>query len=355
MKILPSVAFSDFSGSAGNVTARKVGNNTYLSTRTKHSKKKSTSQADKRCRFSDTTRGYSKITEEHRQSWRSLASKLGTYATSTGYKTMTGHNLFVAINSYRKICGKPQLETAPPKIEPSYYIDFKDIWVSPERILITGIVKSWNPNDVLYIEMYPSISRAETNCWDKTAIVAIKPYDNWGDIDITKEYLDKFKSPLRIGQRVSIKVCWLDSECGYLKWYTMLGYQSREKSQIQGLNYYPRAMITPDQVINNSSSIYESFDYEISPGSKIASNDIIAKRTQGANGGCEFEHNGLISVFDFERTYQYARGTEEQKYIICCMEVLVQNQNDTKKIKLSSRAGIFRPHFETFGTYYITK
>ena len=67
MKLLPSVAFNDFSGSAGNVTARKVGDKTYLSSRTKHSRKKTPCQAAMRCQFTDTVRGYSSITEEQRQ------------------------------------------------------------------------------------------------------------------------------------------------------------------------------------------------------------------------------------------------------------------------------------------------
>jgi hypothetical protein len=73
MKLLPSIGFSDFSGSAGNVTARKSGAKTYLSTRTKHSRKKTTYQAATRCRFSDTVRGYAKISEDQRRGWISLA------------------------------------------------------------------------------------------------------------------------------------------------------------------------------------------------------------------------------------------------------------------------------------------
>lgn len=355
MKILPSVAFSDFSGSAGNVTARKVGENTYLSTRTKHSKSKTPSQAEKRCRFSDTTRGYSLITEEQRLSWCTLASKLGTFTTSTGPTNMTGHNLFVAINSYRNICGKPQLDNAPSYLRPSEYIALNDLWLTPDRIIFTGIQQSVNPNDVLLIEMYPAQSPAETRCWNKTVIVAVKPYGDWGDIDITKEFLEKFGTPLKIGQLVFIKLCWLDSECGYLKWFTLISNNVRESSILHNSVYYPRAVVTTNNIVKNDFSLTENFDYEISPGSKVASNDITAKRIQGSSAGCEFEQSGLLSVFDFERTFQFARATEEYDYLIQCLEVLIQNNTTYKKINLSCRSGIFKPHFETFGTYYITK
>ncbi|MDZ4059093.1 MAG: hypothetical protein U1D64_03515, partial [Bacteroidales bacterium] len=202
MKILPSIAFNDFSGSAGNVTARKTGDNTYLSTRTKHSKKKTTYQAATRCRFTDTTRGYSKITEEQRQGWISLAKNLGTYHTSTGKDSITGHNLFVAINSYRKICGKPKTVIAPSHLIPSDYIRLDDWWLSPEHIVFTGLGERANKNEVLYVEMYPAQSPAESRCWDKTVLVAIIPTTDWGDIDLTRAFIEKFGSPLTIGQKV---------------------------------------------------------------------------------------------------------------------------------------------------------
>lgn len=355
MKTRPSIAFDSFSGSAGNVTVRKVGDKTYLSSRVKHSKVKTPSQAHTRCRFSDTTRGYSKITEEQRRGWISLAQSLGTYSTSTGSVSMTGHNLFVAINSYRKICGKPQRDSAPDVLKPSHYIALDDLWLTPEHIVFTGLRQSSNPDNVLLFEMYPAASPAECRAWNKTVIVTVKPSTDWGDVDISREVISKFGKPLTIGQKVFIKVCWIDSECGYLKWYTMLGMEVREESQMHREDYVPRAAVTVNDLIDNEHSQAESFDYEMSPGSKLASNDITAKRTSGWSAGCEFQHTGLPNSFDFERSYQWGRATEEYGYFIQCIEVLIQNSNFYKRINLSSRAGIFRQHFETFGTYYVTR
>ena len=170
MKLLPSIGFSDFSGSAGNVTARKSGAKTYLSTRTKHSRKKTTYQAATRCRFSVTVRGYAKISEDQRRGWISLARGTGT--------NITGHNLYVAINTYRKICGKPQCADAPATLKPSDYINMNDdfdMWLSPERVFITGVIPSENPDDALLIEMYAAQSAGEASAWNLSLIHISEP------------------------------------------------------------------------------------------------------------------------------------------------------------------------------------
>ena len=62
MKLLPFHGLNDFSGSAGNVTARKTGDKTVLSTNQTF-QEENASQATTRCRFSDTIRAYSRITK----------------------------------------------------------------------------------------------------------------------------------------------------------------------------------------------------------------------------------------------------------------------------------------------------
>jgi len=358
MKILPSIAFSDFSGSAGNVTARKVGDKTYLSSRTKHARKKTTYQAATRCRFSDTVRGYAKISEDQRRGWISLAGRLGTYSSSSGNTSITGHNLYVAINTYRKICGKPQCADAPATLKPSDYINMNDdfdMWLSPERIFITGVIPSENPDDALLIEMYAAQSAGEANAWNKTVIVAVLQETDWGDVDLTQDYLKKFITPLTIGQMIYIKMCWIDAECGYVKRFTRFYMGARETSLYNHVPFMPRARVTTEQLTpeTQDAECY-NFDYELSPVSKITSNSISAMHNKGSLG-CRFSHNGLPSAFDFDRTYQYSRGTgEKMKYMIQCTEVLIQNSKYTKTIILACRAGIFADHFETFGTYYVT-
>lgn len=350
MKILPSIAFNDFSGSAGNVTARKVGDNTYLSTRTKHSKKKTTYQATTRCQFADTVRGYSKITEEQRQGWISLAKNLGTYHTSTGKNSITGHNLFVAINSYRKICGKPQTAVAPTELKPSGYVKFDDFWLSPEHIVFTGLGERENKNEVLYIEMYPAQSPAENRCWDKTVLVAICPTTDWGDIDLTSAFLEKFSAPLTIGQKVFIKICWLDSECGYIRNYSLIAMAARETSIERNVPYFPRAKITTDQINNNNETyLIDHYDVELSSWPKINSNEIVISHEDANLSFFEFGVDEQTNLKDSGFTLQYAR--DANSYHICLTECNIQTKYDSRISFHNRTFHTFLERTEFFGTY----
>jgi len=350
MKLLPSVAFNDFSGSAGNVTARKTGDRTFLSTRTKHSKKKTTYQAATRCRFADTVRGYAEITEEQRQGWISLANNLGTYHTSTGKEySMTGHNLFVAINTYRKICGKPLSDIAPSELKPSNYIRLDDWWLTPEHIVLTGLGEKENPNDVLYVEMYVAQSPAESNCWDKTVLVAICPNTDWGDIDLTSAFLEKFGTPLKIGQKVYIKICWIDSECGYIKYYSLIGRNAQELSIERNAPYFPRAKLTIDQIYNNNEAFQiEHCDVELSSWPKINSNEIIISHDEANLSRFEINTYQQTDLKDSGVTLQYARDATSYHIILVEFDFLTKYYN---KIAIHNRSFIiFQKHTDIFGT-----
>ncbi len=351
MKLLPSIAFNDFSGSAGNVTARKTGDRTILSTRTKHSKKKTTYQASTRCRFADTTRGYSKITEELRQGWISLAKNLGTYQTSTGNTSITGHNLFVAINSYRKICGKPQTAIAPPELRPSDYIRFDDFWLSPDNIIFTGLGERENTNEVLYVEMYAAQSPAESRCWDKTTLVAICPTTDWGEIDLTRAFIEKFGTPLTIGQNVFIKICWLDSECGYIKYFTLIARSAQEGSLLRNLPLKPRIKITTDNISYNgdaNESECEYLDYELTTESKISSIDFIGYFKGEHYSPSSLNFKSISYDFGICNSLQFARADIELNHVIHFLSITVYYCG----AHFLPVSGLGVQRFESFGTYH---
>jgi hypothetical protein len=230
MKLLPSIGFSDFSALPACHRRKVALKHTFHTDKTS---RKKTSIRRQRVAVFDTVRGYAKISEDQRRGWISLAGRLGTYSSSSGNTSITGHNLYVAINTYRKICGKPQCADAPATLKPSDYINMNDdfdMWLSPERVFITGVIPSENPDDALLIEMYAAQSAGEASAWNKTVIAAVLQETDWGDVDLTQAFLKKFITPLTLGQMIYIKMCWIDAECGYVKRFTRFYMGARETS-----------------------------------------------------------------------------------------------------------------------------
>ncbi|MFA5302562.1 MAG: hypothetical protein WC395_07750 [Bacteroidales bacterium] len=353
MKLLPSIAFNDFSGSAGNVTARKVGDKTYLSSRTQHSKKKTPPQATVRCRFADTIRGFSRITEAQRQGWVSLARVFGIYYSPYGYTVISAPNLFVMANTYRKMCGRPLLADAPAEMIRSRNVVYEDLWMGPEHIVITKVEQSGDPDEVLYVEMSPAFSRGVSECANKTVFLKVCSTSDWGDIDLTDAYLKRFGTPLQIGQKVIIRMCWLNAACGFVSRYNQEAFTVRETSLFHGAVYYPRARITMDRITPLTEDVEcEFFDYELSPGSKFTSVSITLRYLTTYLYSCDIPHNGLPDAFYDEHSFQYARVTSNIEYMIESIRIRIQN-NSNKRIRFFHRDFGFRTHLETFGTYHV--
>ena len=353
MKLLPSIAFNDFSGSAGNVTARKTGDKTVLSTRTKHSRKKTPPQATTRCRFSDTIRAYSRITEDQRQGWVLLARVFGIYYSPYGYTVISAPNLFVMANTYRKMCGRPLLADAPFEMIRSRQVAYDDLWLDPEHILLTKVEQSADPDEVLYVEMSPVFSPGVSECSNKTVFLKACSTTDWGDVDLTEAYLKRFGTPLKLGQKVIIKMCWLNAECGFVSRCNQDVYKVRGTSQYHGAVYYPRAQVTMEQITPLTEHVEcEGFDYELSPGSKFTSNSVTLRYLNLHLLSCDIPHNGLPNAFYDEQSFQYARVTSSIDYLIQSIWIRIQNST-YKRIRFGHTTFSLRMQLETFGTYYV--
>ena len=202
--------------------------------------------------------------------------------------------------------------------------------------------------------MYPAQSPAESRCWDKTVLVAICPTTDWGEIDISRAFIEKFGSPLTIGQKVFIKICWLDSECGYIKYYTLIVRTAREASFVLNKPFIPRAKITIDQLNYNKEAFrIERFDFELSPSPKLTSNEITISHDQEVL----IVHFGIdtpeqMDVMDIGHSFQYARDTSAYQVIMVELQILTETY---KRIEIYSRSIMyFQKRTEIFGTYFLT-
>ena len=251
MKALPSIAFSGFRGTASEVTARQTGGRTVLSGRAQHSHVKTPKQSLRRATFAYISRLYRTLTEEQRRAWDILASAHRKAALTGDGAPLTGHNLFVCLNTNRSVLGVPVTKDAPDNIHGSHYVAFDDIWITPGRLLID--------------------SPAVTEAWGRTVITGTFRTTDWGDIDLTEIYTERFGIPVTAGHKYFIEMYWIDGLSGYVSEITRVCYPAAESASIRGHEYIPRARITDGDLVDNERNSVSGLDIEFTSSSPVVS------------------------------------------------------------------------------------
>ena len=272
MKALPSIAFNEFKGSAGDVTARVSKGRQVLSARSMHSSSKTPAQAVSRNRLAKISRSYKKLTDEQMKAWAVLAEKMKGISTFGQAAELTPHNAFVRINSNRAMVGMPTLEDAPVYKADVPEVIYDDLWISPDMIVFTGLEV---PSDTyrLVVKMSPAQSPGTSSGWSKTVIVAPGIVDDWGEADITKLFTETIGVAPQEGLKYYLECWWLDTETGFTGESMWVSAICKEGSTAYNELYVSRARITQDDVTEDSSG--EGLDFELSPGSAICSADAI--------------------------------------------------------------------------------
>ena len=81
MIVRPSIAFSDFSGSAKGVTARSTKGRTILSSKSQYSSRTTPAQVVSRNTLSKISRSYKQLSDSQMKGWETLAGRMkGIYA-----------------------------------------------------------------------------------------------------------------------------------------------------------------------------------------------------------------------------------------------------------------------------------
>ena len=170
MKALPSIAFNDFSGTAGDVTARFVKGRTILTVRPFPNKVVSGSQKDNRNALSRISRAFKKLTDTQMAEWAELAKHLKTASILGITAEMTAHNAFVRLNSNRVMAGESILTDAPSSHSSIPLVEYENLFVTPDLVALTGIRHQHSPYK-LVIKMSTSQSNGISNGWGKTIII----------------------------------------------------------------------------------------------------------------------------------------------------------------------------------------
>ena len=310
MKALPSIAFNEFRGSAGDVTARVSQGRQVLSARTVPAKGKTPAQAVSRNRLSKISRSYKKLSDGQMKAWAVLAEKMKGISTFGQAAELTPHNAFVRINTTLQMVGEPMLEDAPAYINDVPEVLYEDLWISPEMIVFTGLEQP-SENHVLVFKMTSALSPGVSSGWGQTVIITPGMAPDWGDADMTALYTSVMGVAPEAGKKYFCEFYWLDKKTGFTGESMAISAVCKESSTAYQAEYVPRARFTQNDVTEDSHG--EGLDFELSPGSAICSADAILYGDQGV--ACTtFTLKKAPKNFIEGKAMVLARGTAENDY-----------------------------------------
>ena len=282
MKALPSIAFNEFRGSAGDVTARVSQGRQVLSARTIPSKDKTPAQAVSRNRLSKISRSYKKLSDGQMKAWAALAEKMKGISTFGQAAELTPHNAFVRINSNLQMVGEPMLEDAPAYINDVPEVLYEDLWISPDMIVFTGLEQP-SEDHVLVFKMTSALSPGVSSGWGQTVIITPGMSPDWGDADMTALYTSVMGVAPQAGKKYFCEFYWLDKKTGFTGESMAISAVCKEGSTAYNTEYTPRARVTLNEVAESQG--FEKLDFELSHGSTILSVDAMYSNNTGVSSG----------------------------------------------------------------------
>lgn len=352
MKALPSIAFNEFKGSAGDVTARVSKGRQVLSTRCQHSHVKTGPQAVSRNRLSSISRSFRKLSDSQMKEWVILAERMKGISTFGKATELTAHNAFVRINTNRALAGMPMLESAPVYTSDVPEVDYDDFWVTPDRIIFVGLNQP-SVHHRLVVKMSQTTSAGVSSGWNNIVIITPALSPDWGDADITEAYIDRIGFAPVSGQKYFLSFWWMDSETGFTGESMAASTICSDLSNVNKKLYKGRPRINFSDAVSDANSPFKDMSLELS-GSPVMVT---------ASGEYGFLGNGSYMYVDFnDETFPrndvdcflMGRGLGKCKYEISCLEhyvkPLVGVDGYRRRIAISRRGGQYLREFEVFGT-----
>ena len=349
MKALPSIAFNEFKGSAGDVTARVSKGRQVLSARSIPSKDKTPAQAVSRNRLSKISRSYKKLSDGQMKAWAALAEKMKGISTFGQAAELTPHNAFVRINTNLQMVGEPMLEDAPAYINDVPEVLYEDLWISPDMIVFTGLEQP-SESHVLVFKMTPALSPGVSSGWGQTVIITPGMAPDWGDADITALYTSVMGVALEAGKKYFCEFYWLDKKTGFTGESMAISAVCKEGSTAYNTEYSPRARVTMNEVAESQG--FEKLDFELSHGSTVLSVDAFYANNTGVASG-QFTLKKPIDNLPNLEAWVLGRcaNPEREDYLKPCLFVTwIQTWRGETEGTFAHRGGQYEnEHVEVFG------
>jgi len=348
MKALPSIAFNEFKGSAGDVTARVSKGRQVLSARSMHSSSKTPAQAVSRNRLAKISRSYRKLNDEQMKAWAVLAEKMKGISTFGSPAELTPHNAFVRINSNLQMVGEPLMTDAPAYMNDVPEVLYDDLWISPEVIIFTGLQQP-SESHVLVFKMSPALSPGVSSGWGQTVIITPGLAPDWGDADLTALYTSVMGVAPEAGKKYFCEFYWLDKKTGFTGESMAISAVCKESSTAYSQEYVPRVQFT-EKMIANEENFNLGMDLELSRGSSIMSVEALLN----INDVASYFHDpfkekpaGFVEGY----TMVYSRSSERPDFKPGLISVSLEDDYYRgPTYGFSHRAGGWEDKVEVFGT-----
>lgn len=351
MKALPSIAFNDFSGTAGNVTARSTSGGTILSVRPFPCKVCSQSQRARRNALAAISRAYKQLTDIQMKGWAALAEKMKGTSLFGKPAELTAHNAFVRVNSNRRMLGQPLLTDAPDCLHCIPAVTYDSILVTTRRVLVSGIE---SPSEAyrLAVKMSAGKSPGVSSAWNATVIITPGIADDWGEASLTALYNEKIGFLPKEGEKVFVELCWIDTASGMTgePERTVVVCVSEERAEAEG--FVERKQFTAGMLVNEEKNVLD-MDIEIPGGTS----QMVAEGTFDIHGYCSYFYERLAEDPDGMlegSTMVFSRASSRPDFkpgmISVTFSKIWESGRYHQQIAVSHRAGGYEQQCEIFGS-----
>lgn len=355
MKALPSIAFNEFSGSAGNVTARSVSGKTFLNHKAQQPKVTTASQAVRRNTLSKVSRAYKQLTDSQMKSWGLLAERMKGISTFGKAAELTAHNAFVRINSNRALAGMPMLIDAPEYKSDVPEPDYSDFWVTQDKIVFIDVEQP-KPSYRLVMRMGTAQSNGVSSGWGNTVILSSEIVPDMGDVNILELYTERFGIAPEEGKKYFIEMYWMDTETGFTGESVCVSTVCNNLSHVNNVPYTPRPEMT---AVNNGTS-YSLDDYtlKMSGGTGLMTFEADYVGQDGVASAEIIFTEHPLSVSEF-KSYVYGRSFESDymnnAFSPMTFEVSMYEWRDESTFKVGHRGGNYEKPCDVFGCSILIK
>ncbi len=214
MIALPSIAYDSFAGTAKEVTARKVGGRTVLSSRATQPAFFTPAQAVSRNRLAKISRAFRNLTDQEMARWEQLARQYNASSSLGKGAEFTAHNIFVRLNCNLAMLGSSPITEAPIGMDQVPPVSLDTLTVNSFCIELEGVDE---PDDRyrLVVKMSDGQSVGVSSAWTKTVVVSSSEETDWGDLDLTQAFANVLGHKVENGKKYFIELYWVDPETGF--------------------------------------------------------------------------------------------------------------------------------------------